>query len=309
LSFRHRPAGWIAVTLAVLACLASCTGNPAEVRQDGAALPARPGHYLGVYEPGSDQSWTPVQAFATAVGHQPDIVLMYSNWFERFQRAFAERAAAHGAIPMIQLQPMNISLPAIVAGRYDTYLRSYATAVRSFGHPVILSFAHEMNGNWYSWGYPHVSPAVWVAAWRHVVSLFRSLGANNVTWLWAPNAEEPGAPPLSAYWPGARYVTWVGLDGYLATWTDTFSSVFSQSIGAIRRLTAQPLLIAETAVGPVAGQVVKIGEIFSGMQQYRLLGIVWFDVAQHGGITRQDWRLEGNPAALAEFRSEVRRYW
>src|ERR1700733_13290535 len=110
--------------------------EPGHHRSRGAA---RPGHFLGVYEPGSDQSWTPVQAFATAVGHQPDIVLMYSNWFERFQRAFAERAAAHGAIPMIQLQPMNISLPAIVAGRYDTYLRSYATAVRSFGHPVILS--------------------------------------------------------------------------------------------------------------------------------------------------------------------------
>ena len=124
-----------------------------------------------------------------------------------------------------------------------------------------------------------------LAAWRHVVKSFWVLGATNVTWLWAPNAEEPGTPPLSAYWPGARYVTWVGLDGYLETWTDTFSNVFSQSIAAIRRLTAQPLLIAETAVGPIAGQVAKIGEIFSGMQQYHLLGIVWFDVAQQGGIT------------------------
>ena len=308
MSLRHRPAGWIAVILAASACLAGCTGNAAEVRQ-GAALQARPDRYLGVFESGSDQSWAPVEAFATAVGRQPDIVLNYSSWFERFQRAFAERAAAHGAIPMIQLQPFNISLAEIVAGRYDTYLRSYASAVRSYGRPVILSFAHEMNGNWYSWGYPHVSPVLWVAAWRHVVSLFRALGATNVTWLWAPNAEEPGTPSLRAYWPGARYVTWVGLDGYLTTWSETFSSVFGASIAAIRRLTAQPLLIAETAVGPVAGQVAKIGEIFSGMRQDRLLGIVWFDVAQHGGITRQDWRLEGNPAALAEFRGEVRRYW
>ena len=133
---------------------------------------------------------------------------MYSNWFERFQCAFAERAAAHGAIPMIQLQPINISLPAIVAGRYDAYLRSYASAVRAYGRPVILSFAHEMNGNWYSWGYPHVSPAVWVAAWRHVVSLFRALGATNVTWLWAPNAEQPGDSALECLLAGCplRYL-------------------------------------------------------------------------------------------------------
>ena len=297
--------------MAASACLAACLASAAQVRPGlaGAALPARPGHYLGVFEPGSDQSWAPVQAFASAVGHRPDIVLMYSSWYEVFHRAFAERAAAHGAVPMIQLQPAGISLAQIAAGDYDSYLHEYALAVRSYGRPVILSFAHEMNGTWYSWGYPHVSPATWVAAWRHVVTLFRNAGASNVTWLWAPNVTQPGAPYLSAYWPGARYVTWVGLDGYLANPADTFSSVFGPSIAAIRRLTRQPLLIAETAVGPMAGQVAKIPGIFAGMREDQLLGIVWFDVAQQGGIYRQDWRLEDNPAALAEFRAEVRQYW
>jgi hypothetical protein len=30
--------------------------------------------------------------------------------------------------------------------------RAYAAAVRSYQRPVILSFGHEMNGFWYSWG-------------------------------------------------------------------------------------------------------------------------------------------------------------
>ena len=45
-------------------------------------------------------------------------------------------------------------------------------------HPVILSFGHETNGNWYSWAYRHASQqAAFVAAWRHIVSVFRTIGA------------------------------------------------------------------------------------------------------------------------------------
>ena len=44
-----------------------------------------------------------------------------------------------------------------------------------------------MNGYWYSWGYLHTSPAVFVAAWRHIVTLFRARGARNVTWMWTVN--------------------------------------------------------------------------------------------------------------------------
>jgi len=69
-------------------------------------------------------------------------------------------------------------------GQLCTYLRSYADAVIAFGHPVILSFGHEMNGTWYSWGYGHPPPATFVAAWRHIVRIFRAAGAANVTWLW-----------------------------------------------------------------------------------------------------------------------------
>ncbi len=71
-----------------------------------------------------------------------------------------------------------------------------------------------MNATWYSWGYHHVPPATFVAAWRHVVTLFRDQGAGNVTWLWTINATLGSTGPIAAWWPGARYVTWVGIDGY-----------------------------------------------------------------------------------------------
>jgi hypothetical protein len=76
-------------------------------------------------------------------------------------------------------------------GAADSYLRSYAAAVAAFGFPVILSFGHEMNGNWYSWGDGHTAPATFVAAWRHIVQVFRAEKAANVTWLWAGHHLEP----------------------------------------------------------------------------------------------------------------------
>ena len=77
---------------------------------------------------------------------------------EPFQATFAAVAAKHGAVPLVQINPLGINLAAIASGQYDGYLTSYAEAVRAYRHPVILSFGHEMNGYWYSWGYRHTSP-------------------------------------------------------------------------------------------------------------------------------------------------------
>ena len=130
-------------------------------------------------------------AFTTATGVKPDVVPYYSGWWEPFQASFAATAANDGAVPLVQMNPDGISIAAIASGRYDAYLSDYAEAVRAYRRPVILSFGHEMNGDWYSWGNRHTSPAVFVAAWRHIVTLFRAQGARNVTWLWTVNVINP----------------------------------------------------------------------------------------------------------------------
>ena len=45
-------------------------------------------------------------------------------------------------------------MAAVASGRYDAYLRSYANAVRAYGHPIVIGFAAEMNGDWDPWGGP-----------------------------------------------------------------------------------------------------------------------------------------------------------
>ncbi len=274
------------------------------VHQD---LPARSSSYLGVFEPGAPPGFQPVAQFTGVANRQPNLVGYYSGWAEPFDDSFAGLLHRHGAIPFVQIDPTFASISAIVSGAYDDYLRSYAESVRSYRHAVVIGFGHEMNGGWYPWGYHHVPPATFVAAWRHIVSVFESEGAENVTWLWTIEQDHPGTGPIASWWPGAQYVTWVGIDGYYLRPSDTFDSVFGRTIRDVRTFTRKPILLSETAVGPRAGQFVKIGNLFAGIQRYRTLGLVWFDRAQHDGIDHQDWRLEGNAAAGAAFRLGVSR--
>jgi mannan endo-1,4-beta-mannosidase len=267
-------------------------------------LPPTSGSYIGLYPDGVPDSYAGVTAFTTATGVKPDVVPYYSGWLEPFQSSFAETAARHGAVPLVQLDPSHVSLAEVASGEYDGYLKAYAEAVRGYHHPVILSFGHEMNGNWYSWGYRHTPAAVFVAAWRHIVNLFRALGARNVTWLWTVNIVHPlhGVPSPGRWWPGNSYVTWVGIDGYYYNSSYTFDPLFGPTIAAVRELTSDPILIAETAVASTAGQSAKIANLFAGVRLYGLLGFVWFD-----SVHIEDWRISG-PAAVAAFRRSVQTY-
>jgi hypothetical protein len=295
--------------LAVSGVLTTACGQPGNVTPPTpvhAAAHVRPVKFLGVYEPGVPQSYKEVEHFAAAAGRQPNLVLYYSGWYENFKASFARKAHRHGARLLIDINPYGASLASIAAGDYDEFLRSYAAAVRRYGHPVAIGFGREMNGKWYPWGYQHTPASVWIQAWRHIVTVFRQSGAKNVTWIWIINRITTGEGPIRAWWPGAKYVDWVGIDGYYEQPTDTFTSLFDPTIDAVRKFTGKPIIISETAAGPAAGQAAKIPSLFSGIRRRHLLGALWFDKAQHAGLHHQDWRLEGHPAAIAAFRQALR---
>ena len=272
-------------------------------------LASRPESYLGVFEKGAPGSYLGVDKFTAATGRHPNIVLYFSGWFQPFATEFATTALAHHAVTLVQMDPFNVRLSKIAAGAQDGYLRSYADQVRDFRHPVIISFAHEMNGSWYPWGPGHAKPRDFVRAWQHVVKVFRQQGARNVTWLWGLHSIGTTISTMRSYWPGKRYVTWVGLDGYFALPTDNFRYVFGTTLRVVRRITSKPVLISETAVGKqTRRQPARIASLFAGIRRRHLLGMVWFDRFQHQDIHHQNWRLEGNPAALRAFIKATRGY-
>src|SRR5215212_6340896 len=149
------------------------------------------------------------------------------SWGE-FQTSYFSNVRNHGSIPMLTwgsqrlgsgIDQANFQLRDIYGGTYDTYIRRWATAAKSWGHPFFLRFDHEMN----SWGFPWAegktdsgvivngnSAGDFVKAWRHVHDIFKSVGATNVTWVWAPNqiGNTDRYPVLSTLYPGDAYVDW-----------------------------------------------------------------------------------------------------
>lgn len=283
-----------AATLAALA--AGCSSGTAAVpAHSKAASPVtvsgKPGHLL---VGAADSS---AQAFASSTGVQPSIVEHYTHMFQPFTASWAGSAE-----PLVQIEPRHALMSAVAAGKYDPWLRSYAEEVIAYGKPVILGFGPEMNGTWYDWGYKHTSPAHYIAAWQHVVSVFRKAGASNAEWMWTVNVVSPGVSSPAEWWPGSSWVDLVGVDGYYNSPHQTFATLIKPTVTDVRESWGGPVLLSETAVAPGAGQAAKIPGLFAGAEQDGLIGLVWFDLSGN-----QDWVLR-DAAALAAFRTAVQDY-
>jgi hypothetical protein len=145
-----------------------------------------------------------LDAFAAGEGARPATWTLWSTWGDRggrwacieglgtcsFPKGIARGLRDKGITPIIYWQPTDPSDPGrgryerlrrIVMGKHDTYIRDWARAAKAYGGPVVVRFAHEMNGNWFPWSLLNFdnSPATFQAAWRHIVRQFRAVGARN----------------------------------------------------------------------------------------------------------------------------------
>lgn len=198
--------------------------------------------------------------------------------------------ADNGIVPLVSFEPWNpaygpadiaYSLQRVKSGFYDRQFASWADNMRKFGKPIMLRFAHEMNGPWYPWGATvnGNTPADYIGAWRHVHDLFVKHRATNVVWVWSPNVvNRIGHIPLKSFYPGDKYVDMLGLVGYYKSSSDTFDSIFSSSLSEIARFSSKPLILSETGVSRyIKDPKAKIKDLFSGIMAHpQIVGIYWF---------------------------------
>lgn len=271
---------------------------------------------LGAYVADAPGPTDSLANYVTQVGVAPKIVMWFQSWAEPlFYSSQMPNVASVGAIPMITWEPWdgNPNTVAkyaprnIVRGDFDSYIWASARMAAAYGKPMFIRFAHEMNGWWYPWsiGMNNNTPADYIAMWRHVVSIFRQAGANNVLWVWSPNIIGKYGS-FDRFYPGDSWVDWVGLDGYnypKAPW-QSLGQLFGASYSDLSALTNKPMMIAEVSCSEVGGN--KAAWIRSGLLQDvpdllpRVRAVVWFDrdkVAEG----EYNWSIDSSPSSLAAF--------
>jgi len=288
--------------------------------------PATNAHWIGAYVTGSAENLTNLTTLEGLVGQKFAVRNFFQNTSQGFTEVQSTAISDHGAIPLITLEFWNptVSTTAMTGGSYkqiaagsmDAYLIKYATNAKNFGRPVWFRPFHEMNGDWYPWSGTATgnSPADFIAAWRHVRTIFNNAGATNVKFVWCPNADSvpnTTANAIKSYWPGESYVDYIALDGYnfgttSSTWR-SFTSVMGPGYSAVIALSAtKPIFVAETGCGTVGGdKAAWITDMFNVMPTKfsRISGITWFNANKE-----RDWRIESSSASLNAYKAAILKF-
>jgi hypothetical protein len=266
------------------------------------------------FEEGAHKKASMVQFFQPFANCNP------SCSFYKFPTSPLESIRQHGSIPVLSWSSQSIpstkvepdfQLSDVISGRYDSYIREFATAAKAWNHPFFLRFNWEMNGNWFPWheGVNGNQAGESVKAWRHVHDIFTAVGASNVTWVWCPNIEYSGSTSLASLYPGDAYVDWTAIDGYNWGTNPTkpdkwksFETVYKPTYRKIVETIApgKPMMIGEVASSEYGGSKAAwikdmLAKIPTDYKQIR--AVLWFDKFD----SNMDWPVETSSSAIAAF--------
>jgi mannan endo-1,4-beta-mannosidase len=287
----------------IVAAAADATATPPPAF-DVSPLRQPKGKFFGVALPGDPTGPAAVAKFTKlAGGKNPNMLTIYSAFGDGFAASEVREAYQQNALAIVRWEPFSAKLKDIAAGKHDEYIDKYAKAVRTLNLPIAMTFAHEMNGNWYPWGRSKNTPAEYVAAWRHVHGRFAQADATNVIWAWTPNVINPvPSVKLKPLYPGDEYVDWIGIDGYFThKGANTYKTLFGPTLKQIRQFTEKPYLIVETGAEPGSARPDWIREIIRGtVADDESLGFVYFN--QNGSAK---WKIDEDSVAVAALRKGV----
>lgn len=291
---------------------------------------------LGAYEERVPGSLEGVTELEDSLGVTFPLIHAYVAWGdlprERFPHDWLRAVRRAGSIPVISWEPwlndfradLHPELPApseravgglraVARGEYDFYVDRWARQARTYGDPLFLRFAHEMNDPYrYPWGPQNNSAEALVDAWRHVVERFRAAGADNVLWVWSPH---PAYGSFDAFYPGDAWVDWVGATvlnyGRAAPWSRWwgFDAIFGDYYDELAGF-GKPVMIAELGSLAVGGD--RPGwyrEAFSSLpdEHPRVRAVMLYASSRDATVTGKavDWGVAGDSAVVRAIREAV----
>lgn len=171
--------------------------------------------------------------------------------------ALAQRGVTHIVVTV----GLEHSLAEIQSGELDSDLQTLSSAMFQWqqAHPdvqLIVRPFHEMNGDWYPWGFKNGhngnSVTQFNPAWRHVRNVMRGRFPH-LAFMWCANVNQ--GDNFQAFYPGNDQVEYLGFDGYNHSTShggwETMEQIFHNSMLALRQTPGidrkKPLVIGETA--------------------------------------------------------------
>ena len=163
-----------------------------------------------------------------------------------------ELQEAHNLYPGAKLQ-VGMELPkdnlteltAVGTGKYDNWIHGMARSYKALNQDIFLRLGYEFDGAWNKY-----DPTAYIAAYRRVVTIFRSEGVTNVAFVWnsyTPDQDSTvttqtgyrwNGNPMFAWYPGDSYVDWFSFND----WTNGFDADWFMKKAAAHH---KPVLMGE----------------------------------------------------------------
>jgi hypothetical protein len=278
--------------------------------QAGPIAPPKRGSYLGAWvrpahltESGRVTAMT---AWEQSLGRKMAIVNTYRRFDENFFNESDRQFTARGSTLMLSWAGGDTRL--ITMGRYDRLIRERARELKDFGQPVLLRYRWEMDR-------PNLRAQMWsgedyVAAWKHVRSLFAQEGATNASWVWCPTAEGFQGGYAADFYPGDDAVDWTCVDVYAGTKYETIGALMRPFLEFCARHPSKPVMIGEFGVARSWGSRQRAAWLedasatFKANPQIRAVLYFESDPTDNKGPTNQ-FMVSDDPGVFAAFRSAL----
>jgi hypothetical protein len=299
----------------------------------------KPDHILlGAYDNSTSETFEGIVSLEQKLNTTFPLIHVYTAWGSRPEESFPMkklRAICNlGSIPVVTWEPWLTSfeagkyplltkieerdingLKSIAKGDYDFYITEWAKSSKKLEKTFFIRFGHEMNDPYrYPWGPQNNKPEDYIAAWKHVVDIFRKQEATNVIWIWSPHTAYKN---FNDYYPGDDYVDWIGTGvlnyGTVATWSqwwsfkDMFSNFYTEN-----SLHNKPIMICEFGSLNVGGDRASwyTDALCSLPKEYSLVkALVFYHSSDDQTTTNKtlDWQFKNDSAAVTSINTCIKK--
>lgn len=271
-----------------------------------------------------------IHQFEKNIDKKVTITNYYRGWDELDNPHVAKELhtmSSHGWTPMLSTNPYLTPkctpstgdiYTAIAAGNCDKLIHSIAKVMKLYGKPLFLRFAWEMNIETNEWSIQstYSNPKAFIAAWKHMHTIFNAEKVKNVRWVFSVNVESQNSVPIESLYPGDQYVDWTGIDGYnygtTQSWSHwaSFDEVFQKTYKKILSIAPhKPLMISEFNSVSIGGNK---SEWFRDMfdvqlpQKYPKIQAIIFFNENKMKTEGVDWRIETSSAVLDTIKKSLK---